>query len=85
MAQERSSGGSFVIIMFLLLSCNNGNPMNECFAKSRHGHLLFAFLFMFVSPIEYCSLENFTGPWRLTIADLQTFGKKGKQVRLLTM
>jgi hypothetical protein len=36
---------------------------------------MFTFLFVFVSPVEYCSLENFSGPWRAVAVDLQTFGK----------
>jgi hypothetical protein len=49
--------------------------MNECFTKSRHGRLLSTFLFVFVSPAEHCSLENFSVPWRAIAMDFQTFEK----------
>jgi hypothetical protein len=34
--------------------------MNDRFTKSKDDHLLFTFS-MFVSPVEHCSLENFSG------------------------
>jgi hypothetical protein len=43
--------------------------MNESFTKSRHDHLLFIFLFVFVSAAKCCSFENFCGPWRSITAD----------------
>jgi hypothetical protein len=61
MACERSSGGSFVIFVFPLLSCSCVTQMNECFVKSKYDHLLFTFLYVFVSPTERCNLENFRG------------------------
>jgi hypothetical protein len=75
MAQERSGGGSCVIFVFLSFSCKYGTRMNESFTKSRHDHLLFTFLFVFVSPAEHCSLENFSGPWCAIAVDLQSFEK----------
>jgi hypothetical protein len=59
MAQERSSGGSCVILILLLLSCKYGFQMKESFTKSRHDCLLFIFLFVFISPVECYSLEKF--------------------------
>jgi hypothetical protein len=49
--------------------------MNKSFVKSKYHRHMFTFLFVFVSPVEYCSLENFSGPWRAVAVDLQTFGK----------
>jgi hypothetical protein len=69
MAREGSSGGSFIIIVFLLLSYSCGTQMNECFAKSKCDRLLFTFLFVFVSPVKHCSLENFSGPWHVIAMD----------------
>jgi hypothetical protein len=43
--------------------------MNEYFAKSKYDHLLFTFCFVFVSPTEHCSLENFSGPCHVIAAD----------------
>jgi hypothetical protein len=43
--------------------------MNEHFTKSRYDCLLFTFFFVFVSPAEHCSLENFNGSWRVIDAD----------------
>jgi hypothetical protein len=47
--------------------------MNESFVKSRYDRLLITFLLVFVSPAEHCILENFNGPWRAIVVDLQTF------------
>jgi hypothetical protein len=69
MTQERSSGGSFVIFIFYLLSFNYGTQMNECFTKPKHGHFLFTFIFVFVSPVKHRSLEDFSGPWRVIAMD----------------
>jgi hypothetical protein len=68
MAREGSSGGSFVIFVFLL-SCSCRTQMNECFTKSKYDCLLFTFLFVFIGPGERYSLENFSGPWRVIVAD----------------
>jgi hypothetical protein len=43
--------------------------LNECFTKSRYDHLLFTILFVFVSHAKCYSLENFSGPWRVTTAN----------------
>jgi hypothetical protein len=43
--------------------------MNECFTKSQYDRLLVTFFFMFVSPIECYSLENFNCSWRVIVAD----------------
>jgi hypothetical protein len=53
--------------------------MNESFTKSRYDRLLFAFFYVFVSPAEQRSLENFSGPLRAIVVDLQ------KQMKLLMM
>jgi hypothetical protein len=44
--------------------------MNESFTNSGYDHLLFAFLLVFVNPVEHCSLENFGCPWRAIAVDL---------------
>jgi hypothetical protein len=75
MAWERSSCGSFFIFVFLLLSCSYETQMNECFTNSKNNRPLFTFLFVFVSIVERFSLENFSGPWRVTIAGFSTFRK----------
>jgi hypothetical protein len=75
MARERSSGGSCVIFVFLLLSSTYETQMNESFVKSRYDCLLFTFLIVFVSPSEHHNLKNFSGPWGATAVDLQTFEK----------
>jgi hypothetical protein len=49
--------------------------------SSGYDCLLFTFLFVFVGPIERCSLENFGGCWRAIAADLHTF----KKMKLLMM
>jgi hypothetical protein len=43
--------------------------MIECFTKSKYDHLLFTLFFMFVSPTEHFSLKNFSGSWRVIVAD----------------
>jgi hypothetical protein len=68
-AWERSSGGSFVIFVFLLVSCSYGTQMDEYFTRSKYDNLLFTFLFVFVSPAEHCRLENFSGPWHVIVVD----------------
>jgi hypothetical protein len=60
------------------------NQISESFTKFRYSHLLFAFLFAFVSHAESCGLENFDSPWHAIAADFQTFCEK-KQMNLLTM
>jgi hypothetical protein len=42
--------------------------MNDHFTKSEDGFLLFTF-FTFVSPVERCSLENFSGSWPVIAMD----------------
>jgi hypothetical protein len=42
--------------------------MNDRFTESKHESLLFTF-FMFISPIEHCNLENFSGSWHEVAAD----------------
>jgi hypothetical protein len=49
--------------------------MNESFTKSKYGHLLFAFLFVFVGLIECYGLVNFGSPWHVVARDFQTFFK----------
>jgi hypothetical protein len=43
--------------------------MNDRFTKSEYDLLLFPFFFVFVSPVEHCSLENFSGSWHVIAAD----------------
>jgi hypothetical protein len=43
--------------------------MNEFFTKSRYDHPLFTFFFVFISPIERCSLENIRGSWCVTVVN----------------
>jgi hypothetical protein len=70
MGWERSSSDSgFVIFVFLLFSCSYETQMIECFTKSKYDHLLFTLFFMFVSPTEHFSLKNFSGSWRVIVAD----------------
>jgi hypothetical protein len=57
--------------------------MKESFAKSRYDHLLFTFVFVFVSLAKRHSLENFSGPWHAITMDLQT--SEQKQATLLMM
>jgi hypothetical protein len=83
MAQERSSGGSCVIFIFSFTLMQTGTQMNESSVKPRYDRLLFTFIFVFVSPAELCSLENFNGPWCAIVVDIQTFERK--QAKLLTM
>jgi hypothetical protein len=47
--------------------------MNESLTMSRCYHLLFAFPFVFVCPIERCGLGNFGNPWRAVAMDFQMF------------
>jgi hypothetical protein len=49
--------------------------MDENFARSIYDHLLFTFLFVFVSTVEHCSLENFGDPWHAIGMGLHTFEK----------
>jgi hypothetical protein len=42
-------------------------------------------LFVFVSPAERCSLENFSNPWRAVAVDVQTFQKKENRRKFLVM
>jgi hypothetical protein len=70
-------------LFFLLLSCKPGTQMNESSVKPRYDRLLFTFIFVFVSPAELCSLENFNDPWCAIVVDIQTFERK--QAKLLTM
>jgi hypothetical protein len=52
--------------------------MNESFTKSRYYRLLFAFFYVFVSPVEQCSLENFGSPLRAIFVDFKTLKKTNK-------
>jgi hypothetical protein len=44
--------------------------MNESFTNSGYDRLLFAFLLVFVNPVECYSLENFGCLWRAIAMDL---------------
>jgi hypothetical protein len=60
-------------LFFVYSYVNMKTQTNESLAKFAYDHLLFTFLFVFVSPVERCSLENFSDPWRAIAMDLQTF------------
>jgi hypothetical protein len=53
--------------------------MKRFLARSRYSRLLLSFLFVFVEPTEQCSLEDFSSPWSVVVAGIQTFQKKGKR------
>jgi hypothetical protein len=44
--------------------------MNESFTNFGYDRPLFAFLLVFVNPVERCSLENFGCLWRAIAVDL---------------
>jgi hypothetical protein len=62
MARERSSGGSCIIFVFLVLACKHGTQVNESFIKYRYDRLLFTFLFVFDSQ----RLSNYNGSGKRT-------------------
>jgi hypothetical protein len=65
--QGWNNGGSLYYFGFFLLPlCKQGTPKNENFTKFIYSHLLFAILFVFISPTECCGLEKF-------VVDFQTF------------
>jgi hypothetical protein len=70
MTWEMSSGGSsFMFFVFsFLFSCSYRTRMNDRFIESQYDRLVFTF-FVFVSPAERCSLENFSGSWRVIATD----------------
>jgi hypothetical protein len=68
-----------VVVLSLFFYCSHviWNPDERKFFQcARYDCLLFAFLFVYVGPTECCSLENFGGPWRVIVVDLQTFEEK---------
>jgi hypothetical protein len=69
MVRERSSsdGSCVIFLSFILMWIQN--QMNECLTKSKYDHLLFTFFFVFFSPTERCSLENFSGPRHVIAVD----------------
>jgi hypothetical protein len=50
--------------------------MKWFFARSKYNCLLLSFLFVFVSPAERYSLENFGSPWCAVAVGFQTFQEK---------